>query len=173
MLPRIHPANSVHPNPRASLTTLRHDRSRALLRAVGEWDLANAHLLAKELDEHHRAGRRLVRLDLSAVSFLDCTCLDVLVTAHRRQLAARGTLVLTGLTPRLTRLLTLARLDKMLLTTNLSDLDTRPEHRTRHTAVHPTRLKQQHTLDQRPPADSFHRRPVGVRGRVIAGLAST
>jgi|SRR5689334_13288905 len=137
MLPRIHPENSVRPNARASLTTLRQDPSRALVRAVGEWDLANAEVLAELLEEHEKAGRRFVRLDVSAVSFLDCTCLDVLVTAHRRLLAARGTLVLTGVTPRLMRLLGLARLDRVLLTTSLSDLDVRSEHGSRHAVVRP------------------------------------
>jgi anti-sigma B factor antagonist len=111
-----------------------------LVRAVGEWDLANAEALAEMLEEHEKAGRRFVRLDVSAVSFLDCTCLDVLVTAHRRLLAARGTLVLTGVTPRLTRLLSLARLDRVMLTTSLSDLDARSEHAprgSRHGVVRP------------------------------------
>ena len=140
MLPRIHPASTTPTNTRASLTTLRQDRTRALVRAVGEWDLANADALAELLQEHEKAGRRFVRLDVSAVSFLDCTCLDVLVTTHRRLLAARGTLVLTGVTPRLTRLLRLARLDRVLLTTSLSDLDTRPDHtprRSRRGVVRP------------------------------------
>ena len=137
MLPRIHPENSVRPNARGSLTTLREDPSRVLVRAVGEWDLANAHLLDQMLAEQQEAGRRYVRLDMSAVSFLDCTCLDVLVTAHRRLLAARGTLVLTGVTPRLMRLLGLARLDRVLLTTSLSDLDVRSEHGSRHAVVRP------------------------------------
>src|SRR5689334_2611333 len=81
MLPRIHPASrtrstttAIPTNSRGSLTTLRQDRTTALVRAVGEWDLANAHLLAEQLEEHETAGRRFVRLDVSAVSFLDCTC---------------------------------------------------------------------------------------------------
>ena len=132
MLPRIHPENSVRPNARGSLTTLREDPSRVLVRAVGEWDLANAHLLDQMLAEQQEAGRRYVRLDMSAVSFLDCTCLDVLVATHRRLLAARGTLVLTGITPRQMRLLRLAQLDDVLLTTSLSDLDTKPTRGRRH-----------------------------------------
>jgi len=67
-----------------------------------------------------------VRLDVGAVSFLDCTCLDVLVTAHQRLLAAQGMLVLTDVTPRLMRLLRLARLDRVLLTTGLTDVGSRP-----------------------------------------------
>ena len=131
MLPRLHPTRTTTMNltsARASLTTLGHDRSGALIRAVGEWDLANAHLLAEQLEAHENAGYRFVRLDLSAVSFLDCTCLEVLVAAHHRLVAAHRTLVLTGVTPRLTRLLNLAGLDQVLLSTALSDLDARPDH---------------------------------------------
>jgi anti-sigma B factor antagonist len=128
MLPRIHPTTSTSTTTQVSLTTVRQDRTHALIRAAGEWDLANAHVLGEQLEKHEQAGHRFVRLDVSAVSFLDCTCLDVLVTAHRRLLAARGTLVITGVTPRLTRLLSLARLDQVLLTTTLRDLDARSHH---------------------------------------------
>jgi anti-anti-sigma factor len=125
MLPRIHtPRNdSTRASQRGTLTTIRQDRVRALVRAAGEWDLANAELLGELLDEHGRAGRRFVRLDVSAVTFLDCACLEVLVAAHRRLLAVRGTLVLTGVPARLTRLLRAAGLDGVLLTVSVSDLD--------------------------------------------------
>jgi anti-anti-sigma factor len=109
------------------LTTLRQDQTRALVRAVGEWDLAAADALAEELRAHETAGRRFVRLDVSAVTFLDCACLDVLVGAHARFLAARGTLVLSGMTPRILRLLRLTGLDRVLLTTSLSDVDVHPD----------------------------------------------
>ena len=125
MLPRIHTSltDSTRIHQRGTLTTIRQDRTRALIRAVGEWDLANADLLEELFDEQERAGRRFVRLDVSAVTFLDCTCLGVLVAAHRRFLGARGTLVLTGVSTRLARLLRIAGLDGVLLTTNVSDLD--------------------------------------------------
>jgi anti-anti-sigma factor len=130
MLPRIHSAESER-TPRfagqASLTTVHQDRTRALVRATGEWDLANVDSLAELIDRHQRSGRRFVRLDLSAVTFLDCACLDVLLDAHLRLLADRGTLVLTGVTPRIVRLLSFARLDGVLLTTSLSDLESHPD----------------------------------------------
>ena len=124
MLPRIHTPryDSTHSS-RGTLTTIRQDRSRALIRAVGEWDLANAEVLGELLDEQEQAGRRFVRLDVSAVTFFDCACIEVLVAAHQRLLAARGTLVLTGVPARLTRLLHVTGLDDVLLTTNVSDLD--------------------------------------------------
>lgn len=126
MLPRIYTASDTSTTARASLTTVRQDRSHALIRAVGEWDLANAQVLGELLEEHEKAGRRFVRVDVGAVSFLDCTCLDVLVTAHQRLLATQGMLVLTDVTPRLMRLLRLARLDRVLLTTGLTDVGSRP-----------------------------------------------
>jgi len=126
MLPRIYTASDTSTSAHASLTTVRQDRSHALVRAVGEWDLANADVLGELLQEHEKAGRRFVRLDVGAVSFLDCTCLDVLVTAHQRLRAAQGMLLLTDVTPRLMRLLRLARLDPVLFTTGLTDVGSRP-----------------------------------------------
>ena len=74
MLPRIHPARSTPSTApetiTAALTTVRRDGARALICAIGEWDLANADALAEQLQAHATAGRRFVRLDLSAVSFL-------------------------------------------------------------------------------------------------------
>lgn len=143
MLPRLHPtrnAPTTVTTTRASLTTVRQDRAHVVIRAVGEWDLANAHILAEQLDEHEKAGRRFVRLDVSDVTFLDSTCLSVLLTTHQRLLAARGTFVLTGVTPRLTRLLQLTHLDRELLTTSVADLDTRPDygaHRSRRGSARP------------------------------------
>jgi len=140
MLPRIHPSGteqSSDSKSRASLTTIRQDRTRTLVRADGEWDLANAHVLADALAEHQRAGRRFVRLDISAVTFLDCACLEVLAAAHVRLLGARGTLVLTGVPARITRLLNLAGLAQVLFTTSLSDVDVHPDRliMPRHTSV--------------------------------------
>ena len=130
MLPRIHPSSTERSSDSksgTSLTTIRQDRTRTLVRAEGEWDLANAHVLADALAEHERAGRRFVRLDVSAVTFLDCTCLEVLAAAHVRLLGARGTLVLTGVPARVMRLLNLAGLEQVLFTTSLSDVDVHPD----------------------------------------------
>ncbi len=63
-----------------------------------------------------------MRLDLSAVTFCDCAGLGVLVQAHHRFLAVRGTLLLIDVSPRMARLLTITALDEVLLTTR-SDQD--------------------------------------------------
>lgn len=128
MRERNHPANHTTTEARGSLTILRQDRTRVLIRVAGEWDLANAHLLEELVDEQIKARRRLVRMDLRGVSFLDCTGLGALVIAHQRLATAQGKLMLTGMTPRLTRLLRLAGLDQVLLTRKTRDNGTRAGH---------------------------------------------
>jgi anti-anti-sigma factor len=84
------------------------------VQAQGELDLVTAGLLAATLNDELEQGRRYVRLDLSRLDFVDGAGLRTLVRAHNRFLAARGTLVLTGLGPTLTRLLALTHLDGAL-----------------------------------------------------------
>lgn len=85
------------------------------LRVAGELDLATVGRLAAVLEQQYQAGRCFARLDLSEVSFLDCAGLGVLVHAHHRFLA-HGTLILTGVSPRIQRLLELTGLDQVLFT---------------------------------------------------------
>lgn len=93
------------------LTVVEVDPLRAAICAVGEFDLAACHDLAAVLQQQTDAGRRTVRLDLSQVTFLDCSCLGVLVAAHRRFVSAHGLLVLTGVEGAVARLLTLTHLE--------------------------------------------------------------
>lgn len=72
--------------------------------------------LATVLQQQRASGCRFVRLDLCEVSILDHAGFDVLVDAHHRFLAAGGTLVLTGVGPRIARLLELTGLDRTLFT---------------------------------------------------------
>jgi anti-anti-sigma factor len=66
---------------------------------------------------HQRAtGCHFVRLDLSELSMLDRAGFDVLVEAHHQFLAAGGALVMTGVAPRIARLLQLTGLDRTLFT---------------------------------------------------------
>lgn len=87
---------------------------RSTIRAAGELDLAAADQLRTVLDQQCDSGHCFARVDLSAVTFLDCACLGVLVEAHHRFLAAHGTLLLTGVGPRVDRLIELAGLDQTL-----------------------------------------------------------
>lgn len=62
------------------------------------------------------SGVRYVRIDVSRVCAVDAAGLDALMNAHRRFLAARGTLVLMAVGPPLCQALARARLDHVLLT---------------------------------------------------------
>jgi anti-anti-sigma factor len=87
---------------------------RAAICAFGELDLAARPALAEGLQQQQDAGRRFVRLDLSGVTFLDCSCLGVLVAFHHRFLELHGLLILTGVNAHVARLLTLIGLHDTL-----------------------------------------------------------
>jgi anti-anti-sigma factor len=58
------------------------DGATVALSAAGAFDLSNAHLLRRHAIKPLLAGRNL-SIDMSGVSFMDVTCLDVLLTAER------------------------------------------------------------------------------------------
>lgn len=97
------------------VSTVASDEWRAAVVLRGEFDIANAPELAAELDQHIDAGRRVIRVDGSAVDFMDCAAMGALIAASARCSAEHGTLILTGLSRRLRRLLSLAGLDQLLL----------------------------------------------------------
>lgn len=92
------------------LTVVARDPLRAAIRAVGELDLAARDALADALQQQEAARRRVVRVDLSKVTFIDCSCLGILVASHHRLLRRRGLLVLTGVDARIERVLKAAGL---------------------------------------------------------------
>jgi anti-anti-sigma factor len=96
------------------LTVVDLDPLRAAICAVGELDLAARDALAEVLQEQEDAGRRIVRLDLSHVTFLDCSCLGVLVSSHQRFLELHGLLVLTVTDGSVVRLLEMTGLGESL-----------------------------------------------------------
>ena len=66
------------------------------------------------LRSHLRAGRRFLRLDVSALGFVDASALAVLREIHDEALTARGTLVVTGVGTMVERVLHLTALDDVL-----------------------------------------------------------
>lgn len=72
--------------------------------------------LARVLHWQQALGYRFVWLDLSQVPTLGRHTLDVLLEAHRRFQAGDATLVLTGISPRIARLLELTEADQTLCT---------------------------------------------------------
>jgi anti-sigma B factor antagonist len=95
--------------------TVRFDEHRALVKASGEIDLSTGALLWAVLDTHVAMGRRFLRLDLSGVTFMDATAISGVARVHHELLDRRGTLVLTGVRPRIAKLLRLTGLDGVLL----------------------------------------------------------
>jgi anti-anti-sigma factor len=81
------------------------DSRRCRVRAIGTLDARTAPRLASELDAQRAASRRYARLDLSGVRFIDEGGLGVIVDAHHRFLAERGTLIITGASGCVARLL--------------------------------------------------------------------
>lgn len=96
------------------LTVADLDLFRATIRAAGELDLAARDPLVDLLEQQLVAGRRVIRLDLSEVTFLDCSCVGVLVAAHRRCLELQGLLVLADIDASVTRILRLTGLEDSL-----------------------------------------------------------
>lgn len=78
------------------IETTRCDQTRAGLAVRGDLDRSAASVLARIIDDHVRAGRRFVQLNLAAVGDVCPASIDVLTRAHERLLANRGTLILTG-----------------------------------------------------------------------------
>ena len=101
--------------PLARILCDEHDRQRATITLEGEIDVACVDPLRADLRRHLELGRRVVRVDLYAVTFIDTAVLGVLVEAHRAWLAMRGTLVLIGVDGPTLRLLRLTRLDREML----------------------------------------------------------
>ncbi|KAA1416917.1 STAS domain-containing protein [Nocardioides humilatus] len=65
------------------------DGGWSILSVAGDLDLSAALGLQTFLATQEDAGRTTLRLDLSEVTFMDCSCLRVLSDAHVR-LSARG-----------------------------------------------------------------------------------
>ena len=70
------------------------DGDAGVLVLSGALDCANAELLASVLDGMSLAGVSVVEIDASAVTFMDCSILSVLVTARRTFEASGGSFAL-------------------------------------------------------------------------------
>jgi anti-sigma B factor antagonist len=95
--------------------TIATDEWRAAIALHGELDVSNAHELRAELAKHLDAGRRVIRIDLQHVSFIDSAAIGELINATRRCSADHGSLILTNVSARVNRVLTLTGFDTVLL----------------------------------------------------------
>lgn len=83
--------------------------NRVLIAPAGELDVATVHSLRASLAQCLRDGVRTVDVDLSAVTFCDCSCLGVLLSSWWRITAAGGTLHLHHPPPVLVRMIGITR----------------------------------------------------------------
>jgi len=97
------------------IRTIATDEWRAAIALHGEFDVANAQELGAELAMHIDAGRRVIRVDLQRVSFMDSTAFGELINATRRCAAEHGSLILTNISAGLYRVLKLTGFDNVLL----------------------------------------------------------
>ena len=81
---------------------------------VGRLDVRGAAAAREALHEALARGEGRVVVDLSGVDLLDATGLGVLVGAHRRARLQDRELVLCNALPRVARLLSLTRLDRVI-----------------------------------------------------------
>lgn len=108
------PTLKALPDTAFELTVVDLDPLRAVICAVGEFDLAARDDLAEALQQQEAERRRIVHLDVSQVTFLDCSCLRVIAASHRRFLKIHGLLVLTGVDGTVARILKITGLDDRL-----------------------------------------------------------
>jgi anti-sigma B factor antagonist len=91
-----------------------HDGPRPVLRLQGELDICTKDCLRRAISsalEHHPAT---LVLDLSALGFMDCSGLSVLVWAHKLLAGQQRQLLITGSQPIVRRLICLMGLDTYL-----------------------------------------------------------
>ncbi|MEU4499262.1 STAS domain-containing protein [Streptomyces sp. NPDC023998] len=100
------PNRGVMPLPQ--LNVYRHDRrKRALITLAGEIDLDTVPLVRESLDKCLRDGIRTIDIDLTAVTFCDCSGLNAFLHASHQTMAAGGALQLHNPPPLVARLVDL------------------------------------------------------------------
>ncbi|MEV1079678.1 STAS domain-containing protein [Streptomyces sp. NPDC002814] len=102
--------------PLPQLTVYRHDRrKRALITLSGEIDFESAPLVRVSLERCLRDGIRTIDVDLTAVSFCDCSGLNAFLRAAQQTTVVGGTLRLHHPPTTLARILDLADCGFLLL----------------------------------------------------------
>lgn len=102
--------------PIPQLNVYRHDRgSRALLTLAGEIDLDTAPIVRASLEECLRDGIRTIDVDLTTVTFCDCSGLNAFLHASHQTATGGGSLQLHYPLPPVARLLDLTDCGFLLL----------------------------------------------------------
>ena len=95
--------------------TTAQDEWRAAIALCGELDIANAHELRAELAQHLDQGRRVIRVDVGSVTFIDSTAIGALIEGSERCRREHGSLILTNVPLRVQRIVKIAGLEQLLL----------------------------------------------------------
>ena len=104
----------AEPRVASEFTVVGLDPLRAAVCASGELDLATRDALIEVLAQQDEARRQFVHLDLSGVTFMDCSCLGVLIASHHRLRARRRLLIISGANALVARVLKLSGHDDLL-----------------------------------------------------------
>lgn len=120
--------------------------------------------LDRVLQQQLGEGRCFVGMDLAHVPMVDQACFDVIMEAHQRFLDAGGSLVLTGVAPRVARLLELCGLDQapVTITTTVDGAGDRDQHGA------PEGYADVHSEPPGEPTSSGAAATVGVIARLVA-----
>ncbi|GHG47770.1 STAS domain-containing protein [Streptomyces griseocarneus] len=98
------------------LNVYRHDNKiRALITLAGEIDQVSAPLVSETLERCLREGIRTIDVDLTPVTFCDCSGLNAFLRASHHTVAAGGSLRLHYPPPMLVRILTLTGTGPLLI----------------------------------------------------------
>ncbi|SEE07825.1 anti-anti-sigma factor [Streptomyces sp. 3213] len=109
------------------LTIYRHDRrNRALITLTGEIDLETVPLLRAALARCLSDGIRIVDVDLTSVTFCDCTGFNAFLYATQQTTEADGILQLHHPPPTLERILDLTGSGTLLLSPPIGHLSSHP-----------------------------------------------
>ena len=84
-----------------------HDQGRSIITVTGDIDLGNADDLLVRLTALIGSARRNIGLDLSGVTFIDCSGLRTLIAVNGHVRANGATTRLTAMSPAVVRLLEL------------------------------------------------------------------
>jgi anti-anti-sigma factor len=98
--------------------TTSSDEWRAAVRLAGQLDISNAGAIHAVLTSHLDAGRRLIRVDVADVEFIDCTAINELLMASKRCRHEFGSLILTNVPRAVLRVVQLTGLGSALLIDN-------------------------------------------------------
>ncbi len=108
---RAHPAAAF---PYLAMLT-EHQDGRSVLRVRGELDIGSQARLRQAMAAVlNRHSPRIFVLDLSELSFIDCSGLRVIMWAHQRQAEQGRELIITNVPPKVLRVLRLTSCDTIL-----------------------------------------------------------